>query len=162
MDKVYKTVAALGSAVTAYFMGKNSGDININSPTTVQNVEQSTNVVVVEESVQPVDEVDDSCPEPVDGVDDTGPMPVDEVDESGPSESGQAKKKKPSSTKKNAPRKASLAQASKTKKKGALSNNRAAQRKLRRDEQRMKDSNGKLDKKIPKKKNSLNTDTESE
>ena len=130
MDKVYKTVAALGSAVTAFLMGKNTGDININSPTTVQN-DCSTNVVVVEESVQ---------------------KPVDEVDESGPSGGGQAKKKKPSSTKKNDSRKASLAQASKTKNKVDLSDIRAAQRTLRRQAKRKMESNGKLDKKIPKKK----------
>ena len=96
-----------------------------NSPTTVQN-DCSTNVVVVEESVQ----------KPVDEVDESGPEPVDEVDESGPSGGGQAKKKKPSSTKKNDSRKASLAQASKTKNKGDLSDIRAAQRTLRRQAKR--------------------------
>ena len=134
-------MAALGSAVTAFLMGKNTGDININSPTTVQN-DCSTNVVVVEESVQ----------KPVDEVDESGPEPVDEVDESGPSGGGQAKKKKPSSTKKNDSRKASLAQASKTKNKGDLSDIRAAQRTLRRQAKRKMESNGKLDKNIPKKK----------
>ena len=129
MDKFYKTVAALGSAATAFFMGRNGGDININSP---HNDCSSTNVVVHE--AQAVQE--ESGQEP----------------ESGQAESGQAKKKKPSSTKKNDSRKASLAQASKTKNKGDLSDIRAAQRTLRRQAKRKMESNGKLDKKIPKKK----------
>ena len=150
-DKVYKTVAALGSAATAFFMGRNGGDININSP---HNDCSSTNVVVHE--AQAVQEESGQEPE-------SGPVESGQEHESGPSESGQepeigqaesgqAKKKKPSSTKKNDSRKASLAQASKTKNKGDLSDIRAAQRTLRRQAKRKMESNGKLDKKIPKKK----------